>query len=104
MPASAAEPLRTCPVLGRALAVIDYKKAVECARAWALQRSKVRAVAAANTHLIALARHDRQFGEALEKFDLILPDGMPLVWVMNRKCNARMRDRVYGPTFMLRCL
>ena len=29
---------------------------------------------------------------------------MPLVWVMNRRLAEPLRDRVYGPTFMLRCL
>jgi N-acetylglucosaminyldiphosphoundecaprenol N-acetyl-beta-D-mannosaminyltransferase len=34
----------------------------------------------------------------------VLPDGMPLVWVMNRRLTTPLRDRVYGPTFMLHCL
>ena len=42
--------------------------------------------------------------EALLRQDLILPDGMPLVWVMNRRLAQPLGDRVYGPTFMLRLL
>jgi len=84
--------------------VTDYAGAVALARAWAAERSQPRAVAAANTHVVTLARYRREFCEALEQFDVLLPDGMPLIWCMNRRCAAALRDRVYGPTFMLRCL
>jgi N-acetylglucosaminyldiphosphoundecaprenol N-acetyl-beta-D-mannosaminyltransferase len=36
-------------------------------------------------------------------FDLILPDGMPLVWCMNAR-GAGLKDRVYGPIFMERVI
>jgi N-acetylglucosaminyldiphosphoundecaprenol N-acetyl-beta-D-mannosaminyltransferase len=84
---------------------VDYAKAVAITRIWAVSDG-VFAVEAANTHVVSLARHDSVFRAALEKFDLLLPDGMPLVWCMNRALppQKRLRDRVYGPTFMLRCL
>jgi N-acetylglucosaminyldiphosphoundecaprenol N-acetyl-beta-D-mannosaminyltransferase len=97
-------PVPTCKVLGVPLAVTDYAGAVEEVKAWAAERLSVRAVAAANTHLVTLARHNPAFGEALATFDLILPDGMPLVWAMNRRLAKPLGDRVYGPTFMLHCL
>jgi N-acetylglucosaminyldiphosphoundecaprenol N-acetyl-beta-D-mannosaminyltransferase len=34
--------------------------------------------------------------ESLLAYDLIVPDGMPLVWCMNAK-GAKLPDRVYGP-------
>lgn len=92
-------PFETCPVLGTPLAMTDYNGAVAITRAWA-EGSGVYAVAAANTHMIAMARHEPAFAETLSHFDLIVPDGMPLVWAMNRR-GAGMRDRVYGPTLML---
>lgn len=91
-------------VLGCPLAITDYTRAAALAIEWARSGDQVRAVAAANTHLVTLARHDLKFAGALEKFDLLLPDGMPLVWCMNKFSGAGMADRVYGPTFMLRCL
>ncbi len=94
----------TCSVLGVPLAVTDYAGAVAQAQAWAAAGEGAHAVAAANTHLVALARHDPEFRQALTAFDLVLPDGMPLVWAMNRRLTTPLRDRVYGPTFMLRCL
>jgi len=35
----------------------------------------------------------------MEKFDLVLPDGMPLRWSLNAQ-GAKLTDRVYGPYFM----
>jgi N-acetylglucosaminyldiphosphoundecaprenol N-acetyl-beta-D-mannosaminyltransferase len=92
-------------VLGVPLARTDYAGAV----AWVLeaaQQPAVTAVEAANTHVVTLARHDARFGAAMRRFDVLLPDGMPLVWCINRRLagGERLRDRVYGPTFMLRCL
>lgn len=97
---------KTCPVLRVPLAVTDYEGAATAIQAWcqsARSENRVRTVSAANTHVVALARHDRQFGEALASYDMVVPDGMPLVWVMNRQ-GAGLRDRVYGPTLMLHVL
>ena len=42
----------------------------------------------------------------MEKFDLITPDGMPLVWSVNRQLDDqnKLADRVYGPTLMLKTI
>ena len=97
-------PIPTCNVLGTALAVTDYDGAVAHAKECAAEKKRALLVAAANTHVVTLARRDAQFRGAIDAFDLALPDGMPLVWVMNRRLATPLRDRVYGPTFMLRCL
>jgi N-acetylglucosaminyldiphosphoundecaprenol N-acetyl-beta-D-mannosaminyltransferase len=90
---------KSCAVLGVPLAVTDYKSAVEFLRGW-VGDGKVHAVAAANTHLVTMARHDPEYREAINQFDYIVPDGMPLIWTMNRR-GAGLKDRVYGPTLML---
>lgn len=97
---------KNCPVLGVALAVTDYEAAAATVHAWstaARSEKLARTVSAANTHVVTLARHDRQFGQALASYDMVVPDGMPLIWVMNRR-GAGLRDRVYGPTLMLHVL
>lgn len=77
---------------------------------WILGRAqkndRAYAVEAANTHVAALARSDVAFGKAMETFDLICPDGMPLIWALNSKLRAdeKLTDRVYGPTLMLETL
>ncbi len=93
-----------CEILGSRVAVTDYAEAVAIARTCAARHDRVFAIEAANTHVLALARHDVGFGRAMAKFDLLLPDGMPLVWLINRHAKPPLRDRVYGPTLMLRCL
>jgi len=91
----------TCPVLGVPLAVTDYAGAVALTRSWVEEsHRRARAVGAAPTHFVTHARRDPEFRQALERFDLITPDGMPCVWLMNLK-GAGLRDRVYGPTLML---
>jgi N-acetylglucosaminyldiphosphoundecaprenol N-acetyl-beta-D-mannosaminyltransferase len=37
-----------------------------------------------------------RMGDALRTYDVVVPDGMPLVWCMNAK-GAGLTDRVYGP-------
>lgn len=88
------------------MACVDYNSAVAQVAAWARLGDRAYAVEAANTHVITLARHRVDFGAAMAKFDLLLPDGMPLVWSVNRQLpvSEQLKGRVYGPTFMLRCL
>ena len=102
MPASSDSSLQIqggkTPVLGLGLLGVDYVGAVEHLLALA-RLSKPTAVAACNTHIIALARQRADFRAALQTFDVLLPDGMPLVWAMRQK-GAKQKDRVYGPYFM----
>jgi N-acetylglucosaminyldiphosphoundecaprenol N-acetyl-beta-D-mannosaminyltransferase len=91
-------------VLGLPVAICSYSQVIAVIRAWAQNRDTPRLVAAANTHLVATARRDVFFAAAMTKFDLIVPDGMPLVWYLNRLHNARLTDRVYGPDLMRHCL
>lgn len=91
------------PVLRLPLAATDYTGAVEWVKQAALAADRAYAVSAANTHLTTLSRHDPAFGATMAKFDVNFPDGMPLVWRMNRNLppETRLSDRVYGPTLML---
>lgn len=88
------------------MAATTYAEAVEWIRSHALTAKRAYAVEAANTHVAALARVDPEFGNAMAQFDLICPDGMPLVWALNLKLtqSEKLTDRVYGPTLMLETL
>lgn len=98
--------MKTIPVIGLPLAATTYAGAVEWILSRAIRRDAVVAVEAANTHVAALARTDAAFGETMRRFDLICPDGMPLVWALNSRLPAeeKLTDRVYGPTLMLETL
>jgi N-acetylglucosaminyldiphosphoundecaprenol N-acetyl-beta-D-mannosaminyltransferase len=56
-----------------------------------------------NTHIVTLRRGDPEFRALTGNVDYFIPDGMPLIWCLNRQ-GANLRDRVYGPTFMRECI
>src|SRR4051812_4358206 len=51
---------------------------------------------ALNTMGLSESCLDSRMREALDSYDMVVPDGMPLVWCMNAK-GAGLTDRVYGP-------
>jgi N-acetylglucosaminyldiphosphoundecaprenol N-acetyl-beta-D-mannosaminyltransferase len=85
-------------VLGLDIAVVDYAKAVPAVQELA-RSGRTAAVSAANTQIAAAAYWNTTFRGRMARFDLVLPDGMPLVWCMNAQ-GAGLTDRVYGPIFM----
>lgn len=98
--------MKTIPVIGLPVAATDYLGAV----AWILEKAakadRAYAVEAANTHVAALARSNVEFGATMAKFDLITPDGMPLLWTLNAQLEEpdKLKERVYGPTLMLKTI
>lgn len=96
--------METRSVLGTDLAAATYHTAVERILEMAADRSRPWAVEAANTMVVTMSRHDPEFRKVMDRFDFIVPDGMPLVWCLNRQLpgDQKLTDRVYGPTLMLR--
>jgi N-acetylglucosaminyldiphosphoundecaprenol N-acetyl-beta-D-mannosaminyltransferase len=92
------------PVLGLPVAICNYSELIVLLQAWARNPATPRLIAAANTHLVATAQRNAFFANAMGRFDLIVPDGMPLVWYLNRLHHAQLKDRVYGPDLMRHCL
>jgi N-acetylglucosaminyldiphosphoundecaprenol N-acetyl-beta-D-mannosaminyltransferase len=89
---------QTINVLGTPVARVTYQTAFEIVQDFA-RENRPSAVCPSNTHILSEARHDPSFARVMSKFDLILPDGMPVVWAMNLR-GAALTDRVYGPYFM----
>ena len=58
-------------------------------------------VCAVAVHAVMVAQDDPEMRRALLGSTLTVPDGMPLVWVVNR-LGERLADRVYGPGLMER--
>lgn len=98
--------MKVIPIIGLPVAATTYAQAVDWILAHAAKWDRAYAVEAANTHVAALARVDEDFGNAMQRFDLICPDGMPLVWAVNSQLSPqeKLTDRVYGPTLMLETL
>src|SRR5437899_4165022 len=89
-------------VLGTPLQVSSYEQLVLDLQE-RTRDSRPFAVDFTNTHIVTMRRHDPQFRELTARFDYFIPDGMPLIWCMNWQ-GAKLADRVYGPTFMRRCI
>ena len=82
-------------VLGTPVACATYDSALERIKALA-REPRATAVCPSNTHILGEARHHPEFARVLARFDLVLPDGMPVVWALNFR-GAGLQDRVYGP-------
>jgi N-acetylglucosaminyldiphosphoundecaprenol N-acetyl-beta-D-mannosaminyltransferase len=89
--------VRTTQVFGIPLAHVTYDRLTALVNgALAERRRPALTIDALNTMGISESCLDSQMREALLAYDVIVPDGMPLVWCMNAK-GARLADRVYGP-------
>jgi N-acetylglucosaminyldiphosphoundecaprenol N-acetyl-beta-D-mannosaminyltransferase len=85
-------------ILGIPVACVTYDSALTRVKELACE-PRPTAVCPANTHILAEARHNPDFARVLAKFSLVLPDGMPVIWTLNR-LGAGLSNRVYGPYFM----
>jgi N-acetylglucosaminyldiphosphoundecaprenol N-acetyl-beta-D-mannosaminyltransferase len=70
---------------------------------WIAVRAKCHFVAVTGMHGVTEAQHDMEFKKILNSADMVVPDGMPLIWVANFQ-GYRLKRRVYGPELMLRFL
>ena len=92
------QPLVITPVLGTGLLATTYQGLSRRLLEMLGDGEGTLAVDFANTHIVTMRRHDPEFALLSKCIDITVPDGMPLVWSMNRK-GAGLKDRVYGPTF-----
>lgn len=90
--------MRTYDLLGTPLLATSYAELTAVAHDLAQGPVPI-AIDFTNTHIVTLRRASPKFRRITSVFDYFIPDGMPLVWCMNRR-GAQLRDRVYGPTFM----
>ncbi|MEW6400369.1 MAG: WecB/TagA/CpsF family glycosyltransferase [Chloroflexota bacterium] len=89
-------------ILGVSLTSTDYESASQELIRWA-RAGQSRFVCAANVHMLMEAYDSAPYKEIVHSADLVVPDGMPLVWMMRAKGQKR-QQRVYGPTLMLHVL
>jgi N-acetylglucosaminyldiphosphoundecaprenol N-acetyl-beta-D-mannosaminyltransferase len=66
---------------------------------WIEHRGAGHYIAVTGMHGVMEARQDSHFKTVLNEADLVVPDGMPLVWLARRHGHALAR-RVYGPELM----
>ena len=88
-------------VLGTPLQLTTYDEFMACCRDQCQRAASTIAVDFTNTQIVTMRRHESEFRTLTHQFDFFIPDGMPLIWCLNWQ-GAKLKDRVYGPTFMRR--
>jgi N-acetylglucosaminyldiphosphoundecaprenol N-acetyl-beta-D-mannosaminyltransferase len=88
-------------VLGVAFDAVQIPDVINQMQRWITQRQACRYIAVAGMHGITEARHNAEFRKAVADADLVVADGMPVVW-LGRLRGHFMPRRVYGPELMLR--
>lgn len=53
-------------------------------------------------HGMIVAVQDAEHRERMNRFDIVACDGQPIRWALNRFHDAKLEERVYGPTTMLK--
>jgi N-acetylglucosaminyldiphosphoundecaprenol N-acetyl-beta-D-mannosaminyltransferase len=87
-------------VLGVRVHAVQTRDVVARMQKWIQDRDRCHTVAATSMHGIVEAQHDPSFKEILNSADAVVPDGMPLIWLGQRR-GHRLPRRVYGPDLML---
>jgi N-acetylglucosaminyldiphosphoundecaprenol N-acetyl-beta-D-mannosaminyltransferase len=88
-------------VLGILIDAVDYEHAVRLILNAARER-RAAAVSALAVHGLMTGVLDREQKFRLNRFDLLVPDGQPVRWVLNWLYRTDLSDRVYGPNLMRR--
>lgn len=88
-------------ILGVGVDAVDYEAAVERVAA-AARAGEPLAVSALAVHGVMTGVIDAEQRHRLNHLDLVVPDGQPVRWALNALYHARLRERVYGPTLMLK--
>jgi N-acetylglucosaminyldiphosphoundecaprenol N-acetyl-beta-D-mannosaminyltransferase len=82
-----------------AVSAVQIPQVVLQMQSWIRSRDRCHYIAVTGMHGITEAQHDPQFKLVLNSADLVVPDGMPLVW-LGRLRGYPLRRRVYGPELM----
>src|ERR1700728_253289 len=88
-------------VVGILVNAVDYEGALEFIFE-AAQKKRGAAVSALAVHGVMTGVLDREHKFRLNHFDLLVPDGQPVRWVLNWLYRANLSDRVYGPNLTLK--
>jgi N-acetylglucosaminyldiphosphoundecaprenol N-acetyl-beta-D-mannosaminyltransferase len=99
-PQVAAEVAPSFRVLGVRVDAVEIPEAVARMERWVIERNGTRYVAVTGMHGVTEARRDPAFRDILNSAAMVVPDGMPLVW-LGRLRGHRLRRRVYGPELLL---
>ena len=92
----------TPTILGIRVDPTSYRQATENILTWA-KAGESRYVCVANVHMVMEAYDHANYQTIVNAADLVVPDGMPLVWMLRRLGFPR-QERVSGPDLMVHLL
>lgn len=95
--------VRRISLFGVDYAVTDYVQASRLLVEFAIRRESY-GVSALAVHGLIVAVRESWMAEAMQKINMILPDGQPVRWALNSFYSAGLSDRVYGPQLTLKVL
>jgi N-acetylglucosaminyldiphosphoundecaprenol N-acetyl-beta-D-mannosaminyltransferase len=87
-------------VLGVRINAVDYDVATDRIVRAAKQGQSL-SVSALAVHGLMTGALDETQRHRLNKIDMLVPDGQPVRWALNRMHSCGLTDRVYGPNLML---
>jgi len=87
-------------VLGVKLAAVQIPDVITLIEQWIEEGVRGKYIALANVHMVMEAVHRKEFAEVLAKADLVVPDGMPLLWSAKQQ-GLSLPRRVYGPDLLI---
>jgi N-acetylglucosaminyldiphosphoundecaprenol N-acetyl-beta-D-mannosaminyltransferase len=88
-------------VVGILVDAVDYEEALRVIFQ-AARENRGLAISALAVHGVMTGVLDREHKFRLNHFDLLVPDGQPVRWVLNWLYGAKLPDRVYGPNLTLK--
>jgi len=91
--------VRSFRVLGVRVNAIQIPEVIALMEEWIAQGDRSHYIAVTGMHGVTESNEDACFKAILEKADLVVPDGMPLVW-LGRLHGYGLKRRVYGPELM----
>jgi N-acetylglucosaminyldiphosphoundecaprenol N-acetyl-beta-D-mannosaminyltransferase len=86
-------------ILGVPVSAVDMQLAVEKIESW-IQNQERQYICVSTVNNLTECQRDQAFRTIHNRAGMVVPDGMPLVWLSQWK-GARHVRRVYGPDLML---
>lgn len=87
-------------VLSVRVNAVQILDVIELMKRWISSRGETHFIAVTNVHVVMEAQHDSSFKKVLASADLVVPDGMPLIW-LGRMQGHYLPRRVCGPDLLI---
>jgi N-acetylglucosaminyldiphosphoundecaprenol N-acetyl-beta-D-mannosaminyltransferase len=98
LPVEEARSRQGAVVLGAFIDAISWERALQTIQWWAIHRQS-RYVCACNVHMVMSMRKSRLIDRTVNGADMVLPDGMPVAWMLQRLGYAK-QQKISGADLM----